>query len=72
MSYNVLELFCALGVQLALEETTSNVDPGEDHEKVKTLYDIVHTSGVFTQALQSAAAKSDLMLSGLVCCLIFV
>lgn len=40
-----LELFCedsgSQGARLVIEQSTSSVDPGEDHEKVKALNDIV-------------------------------
>lgn len=36
-----LELFCASASDLAVEVSSSSVDPGEDHEKVKSLNDVV-------------------------------
>lgn len=39
--FNCLEVFYCVGVEMAIEPTTSNVDPGEDHEKVKSLNDLV-------------------------------
>lgn len=39
---NILELIIVEdSAKVSLEESASNVDPGEDHEKVKALYDIV-------------------------------
>lgn len=36
-----LELYASADDQVQLEPSTSAVDPGEDHEKVKSLYDLV-------------------------------
>lgn len=36
-----LEVFAPAQTSIAIEATTSNVDQGDDHEKVKALYDVV-------------------------------
>jgi hypothetical protein len=37
-----LELYCPNPSNIILEASTSPVDPGEDHEKVKALYDVIY------------------------------
>lgn len=43
---SALELFCQSSNSILIEETTSSVDTGDDHSKVKSLYDVIFVENV--------------------------